>query len=475
VGLGGVPVRPQARRFFFFFFFGRRRENPQKPTKTHKNPQKPTKTHKNPQKPTNKPTNNQTNDRIKYLPHPHAGPGWCVYPSYDFTHCLCDALEDITHSLCTLEFETRRASYYWLLDALDMYKPVVWEYSRLNITNTVMSKRKLNRLVTEGHVRGWDDPRLLTLAGLRRRGATPGAINAFCREVGITRNANVVPYHKLEHHVRAHLDASSPRALAVLRPLRVVLTNWPEGGGGAVGEATARRFPGRAPDEAEAAARAAGCASGDAYAVPVSRVVYVEATDFREEDARGYYGLAPGKSAMLRYAFPITVTGFEKSKGPGGGGGVETVFAEADLAFAERAAAAARDPSLPKVKPPKGVLNWVAQPRPGEDPPRAEVRLYGPLFRSEAPEQAQGGADAWLADLDPGSAEVVAGAMLTPELARDARAALAAGGGGKAAPGQKRYQWERLGYFCVDPDSTAERLVFNRTATLREAAAVKKV
>jgi glutaminyl-tRNA synthetase len=386
----------------------------------------------------------------------------------------------------------------------------VWEYSRLNITNTVMSKRKLNRLVTEGHVKGWDDPRLLTLAGLRRRGVTPGAINSFCREIGITRNANVVPYHKLEHHVRAHLDAASPRALAVLRPLKVILTNLPEGK--ACAEATARRFPGRGEAEAEAAAKAAGY-KGDAYAVPVSRVVYIESTDFREEDARGYYGLAPGKTAMLRYAFPITVTGVQKERkgggegkggGAGGGAAIAAVLAEADLAFAERAAAAAADPSLPKVKPPKGVLNWVAQPAPGQDPPTCEVRLYGPLFRSEAPEAATGGgADAWLADLDQGSCEVLTGCMLTPELARDAASALrleeaveeeedeeeeqgggkgAAAGGAKskavlsAPPGQKRYQWERLGYFCVDPDSRGEgSLVFNRTATLREAAAAKKV
>ena len=474
-------------------------------------------------KPVDNGDKNKNNNSIKYMAHPHAGPGWCVYPSYDFTHCLCDSLENITHSLCTLEFETRRASYYWLLDKLELYKPVVWEYSRLNVTHAVMSKRKLNRLVTEGHVRGWDDPRLLTLAGLRRRGATPGAINAFCREAGITRNANVVPHHRLEHHVRAHLDAASPRALAVLRPLKVVLTNVPEGWRA---EASARRFPGRGEAEADAAARAAGY-GGDAYAVPLSRVVYIEATDFREEDARGYYGLAPGKSAMLRYAFPITVTGFEREGGAGGGAGGESggaaeggttaggggngggnggggaitaVLAEADLTFADRAAAAAADPSLPKVKPPKGVLNWVAQPAPGEDPPRAQVRLYGPLFRSEAPEAAAAaaglGADAWLADLDPASFEVVEGAMLTPELARDAASALAAaaaaaaggggegGGGGDGAPavvGKKRYQWERLGYFCVDPDSALgvggapPRLVFNRTATLREAAAVKKV
>ncbi|KAF8065733.1 Glutamine--tRNA ligase [Scenedesmus sp. PABB004] len=359
--------------------------------------------------------------RIKYVAHPMAGDAWCIYPSYDFTHCLCDAIENITHSLCTLEFESRRASYYWLLDVLGTYKPVVWEYSRLNITNTVLSKRKLNRLVTDGHVNGWDDPRLLTLAGLRRRGVAPGSINAFCREVGITRNANVIPYHKLEHHVRAHLDATSPRTLAVLRPLKVVLTNVPEGEARTVSGAT---LPGRPESES--------------YGLPFGRVVYIEASDFRLADAKDYYGLAPGKSGMLRYACPITVTGY--STGPDGA--VAEVTAEADLDWD----AAGR-------KPPKGVLNWVAQPSPGTDPERCEVRLYDVLFRSEAPDAL---GESWLDDLNPGSLEVLSGAMVNPHLAA-------------AAQPFQRYQFERLGYFCVDPDSRPGALVFNRTVSLRDS------
>ncbi|GFH28877.1 uncharacterized protein HaLaN_27440, partial [Haematococcus lacustris] len=160
--------------------------------------------------------------RIKYVEHPHAGAKWCIYPSYDYTHCIVDSLENISHSLCTLEFETRRASYFWLLEVLGLYKPHVWEYSRLNITNTVMSKRKLNKLVTAGFVNGWDDPRLLTLSGLRRRGVTAAAINSFCREIGISRTENIIHMHKLEHLIRADLDATSPRVLAVLRPLKVL-------------------------------------------------------------------------------------------------------------------------------------------------------------------------------------------------------------------------------------------------------------
>ncbi|KAI8472695.1 MAG: tRNA synthetases class I, catalytic domain-containing protein [Monoraphidium minutum] len=357
--------------------------------------------------------------RIKYVEHPHAGDKWCIYPMYDYAHCLSDAIEGITHSLCTLEFEVRRASYYWLLEVLDTFKPVVWEYSRLNITNTVMSKRKLNRLVTDGHVNGWDDPRLLTLAGLRRRGVTPEAINAFCREIGITRNANVIPYHKLEHHVRAHLDATSPRALAVLRPLRVVLTNLPQDHCDAV---AALHFPGRAD-------------SG--YTVPFTRIVYIESTDFRVEDSKDYYGLAPGKTAMLRYACPITVTGYTL----GADGCVSELTAEADLGYAGSGR-----------KPPKGVLNWVGQPAPGREPEKAEIRLYECLFNSESPEAL---GDEWLGDINGGSLAVLSGAVITPELA--------------AAKAFDRFQFERLGYFCVDPDSRPGALVFNRTVTLRDS------
>ncbi|KAF6264766.1 tRNA synthetases class I, catalytic domain-containing protein [Scenedesmus sp. NREL 46B-D3] len=360
--------------------------------------------------------------RIKYVQHPMAGDEWCIYPSYDFTHCLCDSIEDITHSLCTLEFESRRASYYWLLDVLDTYKPVVWEYSRLNITNTVLSKRKLNRLVTEEHVHGWDDPRLLTLAGLRRRGVAPESVNAFCREIGITRNANVIPYHKLEHHVRLHLDAHSPRTLAVLRPLKVVLTNVPEQHSSTVQGAT---LPGR-PESSS-------------YDLPFSRVVYIEATDFRLQDSKDYYGLAPGKSAMLRYAYPITVTGYSAAAD----GSITEVQAEADLGFVAGGGK----------KPPKGVLNWVAQPAPGRDPERAEVRLYDVLFKSEAPDAL---GDAWLDDISAASLEVVQGAMVNPHLAASAKAF-------------DRFQFERLGYFCVDPDSKPGQLVFNRTVTLKDS------
>ncbi len=352
--------------------------------------------------------------RIKFIEHPHAGDKWCIYPSYDYTHCLVDALENITHSMCTMEFETRRASYYWLLEVLDLYKPLVWEYSRLNITHNVLSKRKLNKLVMGNFVNGWDDPRLLTLSGLRRRGVSANAINAFCRDIGITRSEGEVHPHRLEHFIRTDLDANSPRALGVLRPLRVVITNLPDSH---FEEVEAKFFPGR---------------SDDGYKVPFTKLVYIENTDFRETDEKNYYGLAPGKSVMLRYAYPITCTGF--TKGPDGS--VLEVQVEYEKDFAGK-------------KPPKGVLNWVGQPAPGKEPHRMEARLYDNLFSSATlPEE-------WLEDLNKDSLTIVSGAYATPHLAA-------------AKPGEK-FQLERLGYFCVDPDGNGEKLVLNRTVTLKES------
>lgn len=354
--------------------------------------------------------------RIKFVPHPHIGDKYVVYPSYDYTHCIIDSLENITHSLCTLEFESRRASYYWLLEVLNLYKPVVWEYARLNITNMVMSKRKLNKLVTQGYVNGWDDPRLLTLAGLRRRGVRPAAINSFIREIGITRNANLIHMHKLEYHIRQEMDANVPRVLCVLRPLKVVLVNL---AADHQEEVQAKLFPGR--DETT-------------YSVPFTRVVYLEETDFKEKDEKGYYGLAPGKSVMLRYAYPITCTGFKKDESG------KVVELEATV-----------DRSADNKKPPKGVLNWVAEPRPGQTPLTFEARLYEMLFKSEEPD-AQ---DNWLEDMNPASLQIVKGGFASPTLA--------------GVQVYDRFQFERLGFFSVDPDSRPGALVFNRTVTLKES------
>ncbi|CAK7326604.1 unnamed protein product [Dovyalis caffra] len=357
--------------------------------------------------------------RIKFTPHPHSGDKWCIYPSYDYAHCIVDSLEDITHSLCTLEFETRRASYYWLLHVLDLYQPYVWEYSRLNVTNTVMSKRKLNFLVTNKHVDGWDDPRLMTLAGLRRRGVTSTAINAFVRGIGITRSdSSTIRLERLEYHIREELNRTAPRAMVVLQPLKVVITNLESG---LVMDLDAKKWPDASTEDSSAF-----------YKVPFSRVVYIEQSDFRMKDSKDYYGLAPGKSVLLRYAFPIKCT--------------EAVLADDNETIFE--IRAEYDPS--KKTKPKGVIHWVAEPSREVDPLSIEVRLFDKLFNSENPAELED----WLADVNLQSKVVISGAYAVPSL-RD------------AAVGD-RFQFERLGYFVVDKDSTPERLVFNRTVTLRD-------
>ncbi|XVF02243.1 hypothetical protein REPUB_Repub04eG0159200 [Reevesia pubescens] len=357
--------------------------------------------------------------RIKFTPHPHAGDKWCIYPSYDYAHCIVDSLENITHSLCTLEFETRRASYYWLLHVLDLYQPYVWEYSRLNVTNTVMSKRKLNYIVTNKYVDGWDDPRLMTLAGLRRRGVTSTAINAFVRGIGITRSdCSMIRLDRLEYHIREELNKTAPRVLVVLHPLKVVITNLESG---SVMDLDAKKWPDAQADD-----------TSSFYKVPFSNVVYIESSDFRLKDSKDYYGLAPGKSALLRYAFPIKCT--------------DVILADDNETVLE--IRAEYDPS--KKSKPKGVLHWVAEPSPGADPLKVEVRLFEKLFNSENTAEL----DNWLADLNPDSKVVIPTAYAVAAL-------------GNATVGDT-FQFERLGYFTVDKDSTAEKLVFNRTVTLKD-------
>ncbi|GJN32197.1 hypothetical protein PR202_gb20681 [Eleusine coracana subsp. coracana] len=322
--------------------------------------------------------------------------------------------------LCTLEFDIRRPSYYWVLVALGLYQPYVWEYSRLNISNTVMSKRKLNRLVTEKWVDGWDDPRLLTLAGLRRRGVSSTAINSFIRGIGITRSDNsLIRVDRLEYHIREELNKTAPRTMVVLRPLKVVITNMEEG---KVLDLDGKMWPDAPAEDASSY-----------YKVPFSRTVYIEKTDFRLKDSKDYYGLAPGKSALLRYAFPIKCTDVIYGDNPD-----DIVEIRAEY-----------DPS--KTSKPKGVLHWVAEPAPGVEPLKLEVRLFEKLFMSENPAEL----DDWLGDLNPHSKEVIKDAYAVPSLAT---AVL----GGK-------FQFERLGYFAVDTDSTPEKLVFNRTVTLRDS------
>ncbi|KAA8532692.1 hypothetical protein F0562_032725 [Nyssa sinensis] len=358
--------------------------------------------------------------RIKFTPHPHAGDKWCIYPSYDYSHCIVDSLENITHSLCTLEFETRRASYYWLLDVLGLYLPYVWEYSRLNVTNTLMSKRKLNRLVTEKRIDGWDSPCLMTLAGLRRRGVPSTSINAFVRGIGITRSdCSIIHLNRLEYHIREELNKTAPRTMVVLHPLKVVITNLEAG---SVMDLDAKKWPDAQTDDASSL-----------YKVPFSNVVYIEHTDFRMTDSKDYYGLAPGKSVLLRYAFPIKCT--------------EVILGDDKETVVE--IRAEYDPS--KKTKPKGVLHWVAEPSHGVEPLKVEVRLFDKLFLSENPAEL----DDWLGDLNPHSKVVIQGAYAVPSLK-------------KTAVGDT-FQFERLGYFVVDRDSTSENIVFNRTVTLRDS------
>ncbi|XP_047330436.1 glutamine--tRNA ligase, cytoplasmic isoform X2 [Impatiens glandulifera] len=358
--------------------------------------------------------------RIKFTPHPHAGDKWCIYPSYDYAHCIVDSLENITHSLCTLEFETRRASYYWLLHALGLYQPFVWEYSRLNITHTVMSKRKLNRLVTEKWVDGWDDPRLMTLAGLKRRGVTSTAINAFVRGIGITRSdSSLIRLDRLEYHIREELNKTASRAMVVLNPLKVVITNLETG---SILDLDAKKWPDAQEDDASSF-----------YKVPFSNVVYIEQSDFRMKDSKDFYGLAPNKSAMLRYAFPIKCT--------------EVILGDDNETVVE--VRAEYDPA--KKTKPKGVLHWVAEASPGVKPLSVEVRVFEKLFMSENPAEVED----WLGDLNPNSKVVVPAAYTVPCL--------------KNAAVGDTFQFERLGYYVVDKDSTPEKLVFNRTVTLRDS------
>lgn len=355
--------------------------------------------------------------RIQYREHPHVGARWCIYPSYDFTHCIIDSLENVTHSLCTLEFEVRRESYFWLLDKLDLYKPKVWEYSRLNVAGNVMSKRKLKALVEEGHVRGWDDPRLLTINGLRRRGYTAEALRDFCRRVGVTRSANTISPSLLELCAREDLNERATRAMVVVDPLRVVLTNYP-----------ADRV-----ESFEAPAHPSDPSRGT-RALPFSRVIYVERSDFRREDSKGYRRLAPGKSVHLRFAYDITCTGFEE----GDNGEVVELHATVDTSEA----------SLGNAKNLPGKVHWVAEPAPGREPLALETREYGPLFLHDDP----GSQDNWR-DLLNARSLVTRRSFAEPSVAA-------------SAPGDK-LQFERIGYYTADPDSSDGAPVFNLTVSLK--------
>ncbi|MDF1593614.1 MAG: glutamine--tRNA ligase/YqeY domain fusion protein [Desulfobacterales bacterium] len=361
--------------------------------------------------------------RIRHTPHYRTGDTWCIYPMYDYTHCLSDSIEGITHSLCTLEFENNRPLYDWVLDELKVdCHPRQIEFARLNLSYTVLSKRKLVQLAEEGHVDGWDDPRMPTLSGLRRRGYTPESIRNFCDRIGVAKRDSMVDVALLEHSVREDLNKRAPRVMAVLQPLKVVIENYPED-----------------QEEMLEAVNNPEDAGMGTRMLPFSRVLYIEQEDFREDPPKKYFRLAPGREVRLRYAYFITCTRVVKDEKTGR---IVELYCTYDPAT--------KGGDAPDGRKVKATLHWVS----AAHAHTAEVRLYDRLFLNENPTDKKESPD-FKASLNPNSLEVLTDCRVEPGLA-------------DAAPGS-RYQFERLGYFCVDPiDSGNNRLVFNRTVSLRD-------
>ena len=355
--------------------------------------------------------------RIKYVAHPHAGSDWCIYPTYDFTHCLNDSLENITHSLCTLEFEIRRDSYYWLLEAAEMYRPFVWEYSRLNVSHVVVSKRKLLQLVNSHAVTGWNDPRMPTIDGLRRRGYTPDAINNFVDRVGVTRrgNENIISISWLENSIRADLDVKAPRTMAVIDPLKIVLKNLEKDV-----ELDTYLFP-KLKEK------------GGIRKVTLSKVIYIDKTDFKEEEDKDFFGLTPKQEVGLKYGGVIKV---EEIKKDAKGKIIEIICNY-----------------TAESKKTKGRIHWISD----KDFVQAEVRLYGYLFLSDDPFHAneEGVSHDPMDDLNPNSLVTKMGALIHKDICKDLKKL-------------DHFQFERIGYFVCDYDTQTEkgRYVFNLTVDL---------
>jgi glutaminyl-tRNA synthetase len=358
--------------------------------------------------------------RILHADHHRTGSEWCIYPMYDYAHGQSDSIEGITHSICTLEFEDHRPLYDWYVEALGIYHPQQIEFDRLNVTYTLLSKRKLLTLVQDGHVRGWDDPRMPTLAGIRRRGYPPEALRSFCGAIGVSKTNGTIELGLLEHHVRENLNRTARRVMAVLRPLRVVIDNYPEG---QVEQMEAVNNP----EDASAGTRA----------VPFSKVLYIEQDDFREVPPPKYFRLSPGKEVRLRYGYFITCTGVVKDEK----GEVLEIHCTYDPAT--------HGGNSPDGRKVKSTIHWVSAAHALD----AEVRMYDNLFVKENPGETAEGED-FTANLNPNSLEILRG-RTEPSLAT-------------AAVGD-RFQFERLGYFCVDPDSAPGKLVFNRTVGLKDA------
>ena len=358
--------------------------------------------------------------RILHAEHHRTGNQWCIYPMYDYAHGQSDSLERITHSMCSLEFADHQPLYNWFIQQLGIFPSQQIEFDRLSLTYTLMSKRKLRQLVEEGRVTGWNDPRMPTLSGMRRRGYTPEAIRNFVAAAGVSRTNGIVDLAMLEHFVREDLNKRAPRAMAVLRPLKVVLENYPEG---QVEEMEAINNP----EDASAGTRK----------VPFSRTLYVEQDDFREDPPKGYFRLSPGREVRLRYGYLVTCTSVVKNER----GEIVEVRCKYDPAT--------RGGNTPDGRKVKSTLHWVSAAHAVE----AEVRLYETLFTKENPEDVPEGKD-FTANLNPNSLEVIHHARLEPSLAQ-------------VAPGA-RYQFERLGYFCADLDAKPGQPVFNRTVALKD-------
>ncbi len=358
--------------------------------------------------------------RILHAEHHRTGAKWCIYPMYDYAHGQSDSIEHVTHSICTLEFEDHRPLYNWFIQQLGIFPSQQMEFDRLSLTYTLLSKRKLLTLVQEKRVHGWDDPRMPTLSGIRRRGYTPEAIRNFCAAIGVSKTNGTLELAMLEHFVREDLNKRAPRVMAVLRPLKVVIDNYPEG---QVDEIDAVNNP-----EDESAGK---------RKVPFSKVLYIEQDDFREDPPKQYYRLSPGREVRLRYGYFITAKSVVKNDR----GEVVEVHCTYDPAT--------RGGNAPDGRKVKSTIHWVSAAHAID----AEVRIYDKLFIKEDPNQVEEGQE-FTANLNPGSLEVIAQAKLEPSLAN--------------APIEGRYQFERLGYFCVDPDSRPGRLIFNRTVALKD-------
>ncbi|KAI4100782.1 MAG: hypothetical protein L6R37_005274 [Teloschistes peruensis] len=382
--------------------------------------------------------------RILEKPHHRTGDKWRIYPTYDFTHCLCDSFENISHSLCTTEFQLSRVSYEWLCDAVDIYKPMQREYGRLNLTGTVLSKRKLLKLVEEKYVRGWDDPRLYTLIGLRRRGIPPGAILSFVNELGVSTALTNIQIVRFEQSVRRYLEQTVPRLMLVLDPIPVIIDNLPDD----YIEDIELPFSPKDP-------------SFGTHIVPFTKTVYIDRTDFREEDSKDFFRMAPGKAVgLLKVPFPIKATSFEKDAQTGKVTCVHAIYEKPEEGTA--------------FKKPKTYIQWVGSSPKHNSPVTAEVRIFNPLFKSENPDAAEGG---YLCDINPDSEEIYPTAMIETGIKEvHKRAPWPAEAGekdekaGKAGWETTRFQGLRVGYFCLDRDTEGDKVVLNRIVSLKEDA-----